>query len=310
MSELFGVAAALLGSVLGGTAVAGTRFAIAAIDPLGLTMLRYTIGALCIVPFALLAVHKFENARETLATAGLGILFFALYPYLFALSLAHTTAARGALALSTMPLLTLAFAILVGREAFSWRRLTGMLIAVGGLAYALSSKLDGATSAAWKGDLIMVAAAGMQAVYNVLSRPYIQRIGALPFTAFAMCVGALVLIVISALSGAMHALPTLGSTAWLAIVYLGVFGCALLWVLWSIGIRLVSPSMVALTVTANALTASLLGALFLSEPLGHEFIVGLVAVLLGIAIATNSPISIISGPRKNHDATSQYADGG
>lgn len=287
MGELLGVAAALLGSVLGGTAAAGTRYAVGAIDPLGLAMLRYTIGALCLVPFALLAVHKLKDPREILATLGLGTLFFALYPYLFALSLAHTTAARGSLALSTMPLLTLSFAILLGREAFSWTRLSGILIAVGGLAYALSTKLEGATSAAWKGDLIMIAAAGMQAVYNVLSRPFIQRVGALPFTAFGMCIGALVLVAFSAMSGVFQALPHLDGAAWAAIVYLGVFGCAVLWVLWSVGIRLANPSSVALTVTVNALTASILGAFFLSEPVGHEFIVGLLAVLLGIAVATN-----------------------
>ena len=287
MSELLGVAAALLGSVLGGSAAAGTRYAVGAIDPLGLAMLRYTIGALCLVPFALLAVHKLKDPPEILATLGLGTLFFALYPYLFALSLAHTTAARGSLALSTMPLLTLSFAILLGREAFSWTRLSGILIAVGGLAYALSTKLEGATSAAWKGDLIMIAAAGMQAVYNVLSRPFIQRVGALPFTAFGMCIGALVLVAFSAMSGVFQALPHLDGAAWAAIVYLGVFGCAVLWVLWSVGIRLANPSSVALTVTVNALTASILGAFFLSEPVGHEFIVGLLAVLLGIAVATN-----------------------
>jgi drug/metabolite transporter (DMT)-like permease len=287
MNELFGMGAALLGSLLGGTASAGTRYAVGAIDPLGLAMLRYAIGALCLVPFALYAPRKLENSRDLLATVGLGVMFFALYPFLFALSLAHTTAARGSLVLSTMPLLTLGFAILLRRESFSWRRLVGIVLAVGGLAYALSPKLEVSASAAIKGDLIMIAATCVQALYNVLSRPYIQRIGPLPFTALAMCVGALVLVAFSAGAGVFQALPTLTGAAWAAIVYLGVFGCALLWVLWSIGIRLASPSLIAMTVTVNALTASFLGALFLSEPIGHEFIVGLLIVSLGIAVATN-----------------------
>ena len=287
MNELRGVAAALLGSVLGGTAVAATRYAVGAIDPLGVTMLRYTIGAVCLLPFAAPAVRKFENSRQALAIVGLDLLFFALYPYLFALSLAYTTAARGALALATMPLMTLGFAILLGREAFSWKRLVGILIAVGGLGYALLPKIDETTSAAWKGDLIMIAAAGMQSIYNVLSRPFIQRVGALSFTAFGMCIGAFVLVAVSAASGVFQTLPTLGGAAWAAIVYLGIFGGALLWILWSIGIRLASPSAVALTITVNALTASFLGAFFLSEPIGHELIVGLVAVSLGIAVATD-----------------------
>jgi len=288
MSELPGVMAALLGSVIGGSAAAATRYAIGDLDPVSLATLRYTIGALCLAPFALLAIPKLETGREALAIVGLGILFFALYPYLFALSLAHTTVARGSLALSTMPLMTLGLAVLLGREAFSWRRLAGMLLAVGGLGYALSAKLDGTTPVAWKGDLVMLAAAVLQAVYNVLSRPFIQRVGGLSFTALGMCIGALVLVIVSAVSDVLSVFPILPGTVWTTIIYLGVFGCALLWVLWSIGICLSSPSLVALTVTVNALTASFLGAVFLSEPVGYEFIAGLLAVSVGVAVATTT----------------------
>ena len=288
MNEPRGVTAALLASVLGGTAAVATRYIIGTIDPLSIAMLRYTIGALLLFPFAVRAVPKFTDIREPLAMVSLGVLFFALYPYLFALSLAHTTAARGALALATMPLLTLGLAILLGREAFSWRRLIGILISVAGLAYAFSPKLGQAISTVWKGDLIMFIAAVTQSVYNVFSRPFIQRVGALAYTAFGMCIGALVLVAFSAYSGVVEVLPPVGVTTWAAIFYLGVFGGALLWVLWSIGIRHARASSVALTVTVNPLTASLLGAVFLSEPIGHEFVVGLLFVVFGIATATTN----------------------
>jgi drug/metabolite transporter (DMT)-like permease len=285
-SELHGVLAALVGSVIGGSAAAATRYAIGELDPLPLAAARYTIGALCLAPLVPRAMSKIKSSREALAIVGLGILFFALYPFLFALSLAHTTAARGSLALSTMPLMTLGRAVLLGRETFSWRRLGGMLLAVAGLGYALSAKLDGTTLAPWKGDLIMLTAAMIQAVYNVLSRPFIQRVGGLSFTALAMGIGALALVIFAAVSNVFSVLSVLPGTVWTTLIYLGVFGCALLWVLWSFGIRLSSPSLVSLTVTVNALTASFLGAVFLSEPVGHELITGLTAVSVGVALAT------------------------
>lgn len=169
MTELLGVATALVGSVLGGTAAAASRYAVGIVNPLAVTTLRYTIGAVCLLPFAVPAVRKFEDSRQFLAAVGLSIAFYALYPYLFTLSFAYTTAARGALALASMPLLTLGFAILLGQETFSWNRLAGILIAVAGLAYALLPKLGGAASTAWKGDLIMIAAAALQAICNILA---------------------------------------------------------------------------------------------------------------------------------------------
>jgi drug/metabolite transporter (DMT)-like permease len=287
MSELAGVAAALLSSLLGGTAVAATRYAIGTIDPLTLAMLRYGIGALCLSPVAIYALRSLKTRSDIVATIGLGMLFFALFPYLFTLSLAHTTAARGSLALSSLPLLTLGLGILLGREAFSWPRLLGILLAVGGLGYALSPRLGGSALVPFRGDLIMVAAACVGATFNVLSRPYILRIGALSFTALGMCVGAACLAVIWGLAGVFHRLPALHASAWLAVAYLGVAGCALTFLLWSIGIRLASPALVALTVTVNPITASFLASFYLGEPITQELVAGLCAVLLGIAIATN-----------------------
>jgi drug/metabolite transporter (DMT)-like permease len=287
MSEWLGLGAALLGSFLGGTASAGTRYAVGAIDPLAVVALRYGIGALFLLPFAARSLRKLQGGKDALAVVALGLAFFALYPYLFALAFAYTTAARGALVLSTMPLMTLGFALLFRQERFSYKRLLGIVVAMAGLAFALSPKLASA-AAARRGDLIMIAAASVQAIYNVLSRPYIKRFGALPFTALALCVGAVLLVAVASLTGVFAPLAALGAPAWIVLIYLGVVGCAFLWVLWSVGIQLASPSLVALTVTVNALTASFLGAVLLSEPVSREFVVGFVAVLLGIAIATNA----------------------
>jgi drug/metabolite transporter (DMT)-like permease len=288
MSEWLGVGAALLGSFLGGTASAGTRYVVGAIDPLAVVALRYGIGAVFLLPFAARSLRKLRGSRDAFAVAALGVAFFALYPYLFALAFAYTTAARGALVLSTMPLMTLGFALLFRQERFSYTRLLGMVVALCGLAFALSPKIEASAPDARRGDLVMIAAAFVQAIYNVLSRPYIKRFGALPFTALALCIGAALLVAVSLSTSVFAPLATLGAPAWTVLIYLGVLGCAFLWVLWSYGIQWASPSLVALTVTVNALTASFLGAVFLSEPVGREFIIGFIAVLIGIAIATGS----------------------
>ena len=115
--------------------------------------------------------------------------------------------------------------------------------------------------------------------------PHDDFIGALPFTAFSMVVGSLVLLVICLFNGKTSELGSINPAGWAAIAYLGVFGSAALWVLWSIGLRYARPSLVALTNSVNTLTASLLGALLLGEPLGLEFAVGFCAVVAGIAIA-------------------------
>jgi len=290
MNELVGMLAAAGSSLLGGTTVAGTRYLVAELDALTISSLRHAVGALCFLPAALLALRRVTDRRALAAAALLGILFYGIFPWLFALSLVYTTAARGSLAMASFPIQTLALAILLRVEIFSWRRFAGILLAMGGLVHAIAPSLAGAGAGgpdAWKGDLVMVFAVFLGSVYAVLSRPYVRRTGAMPFAAVGVCTGALFLVGTAWLAGRLDDLARVTPGAWLVIVYLGVFGTALLFYWWAVGLRHASPALVALTVCANPLVAMILGAWILDEAIGREVIVGLVLVLAGIAVAMN-----------------------
>src|ERR1700710_1401005 len=174
MGEIWGVLAAVLSSALGGTAIGATRFVRNAVDPLAIGAFRFGLGFLFLLPVALLQGGKWPERRDWLAIAGLGLLFFALFPVLFNASLIYTTAARGALALSTLPLLTLAVGAGLGVEALTWRKSVGVLVAMLGVALALVSGFGSAPPGAWRGDLLMVAAALCMALYGVWSKPFIR----------------------------------------------------------------------------------------------------------------------------------------
>src|ERR1044072_2945595 len=132
MNEFSGLAAALIGSFLGGTASAGTPFVGGVIDPLAVVTLRYGIGALFLAPFAAASLRKLDS-HDDASISTLGAIFFSLYPSLFSLSFAHTTAPRGALVLSTMPLMTMIIAVLLRQERVSSQRVIGIGLALAGL---------------------------------------------------------------------------------------------------------------------------------------------------------------------------------
>ena len=282
--QLLGVAAAAASSVLGGASVVATRFVIGDTDPLVLALLRYGIGAACLVPIALLIGGRRVARADLPAVALPGALFFALFPTLFNAALAHTTAARGALALSTLPLLTLVVAAALGVEAVTRDKLAGVALAVLGVAVALSGELA-AVEGAWRGDLIMVGTALCGAVYNVLARPYLARYPVLTFTACAMLWGTAALAVTAGAAGALAAAPSFTPAGWLAVGFLGVFGAALTFMLWSLGLAYATPTLVAITVTLNPVVATVLGVSLLGEPVAARLLLGLAAVAGGIALA-------------------------
>ncbi|WOH84718.1 DMT family transporter [Bradyrhizobium sp. BEA-2-5] len=289
MGEIWGVLAAVASSALGGTSIGATRFLVGAIDPLAIGAFRFGIGVLLLLPPALLQHRSWPTRHDWLGVAGLGLLFFALFPILFNASLIFTTAARGALALSTLPLLTMLVGAALGAEALTARKTAGVLITILGVSMALLSGLATAPPDAWRGDLLMVAAALCMALYSIWSKPYIRRSGPIPFTTLAMAAGSVVLITASLLRGSFAPVADFGAPQWFGALYLGAFGAALTFYLWAFALERTTPTRVAISVTVNPVTASLVGAWLLNEPLRWNLAAGIVTVFVGIWIATTQP---------------------
>lgn len=278
-----GVPAAVLSSALGGMALAASRFVIGATDAVALGAWRYCVGFVCLLPITLAVRGRWPPRADWTGVALLGLLFFAVFPILYNLSIAYTTAARASLALSTLPLLTMLVAAALDIERLTWRKSAGVLIAVAGVAAALAAGLAAAPDGAWRGDLLMVAGAFCMALYNVWSRPFIARSSPLAFLTAGMGVGAICLAVLALAGGGF--VPSFDPVQWAAVMFIGVFGAALNFYLWVWALERTTPTRVATTITVNPVSASLLAALILGEPIGLNLVLGIAAVLCGIWVA-------------------------
>jgi drug/metabolite transporter (DMT)-like permease len=286
VNERFGVAVAIVSSAVGAAAAVATRYLIASADPFTLAALRFGGGVICLLPLALVLRVRWPGRGDWPAVAGLGLMFFAVFFVFYNLALAYTTVARGTLALSTLPLMTMVVGAALGIEALSARKTVGVLIAMLGVAAALASGLADAPAGAWRGDLIMAGATLCMALYNVWSRPFIQRSSALGFLTAGMGVGAAALVLISALSGGLTRVSAFTPAEWLAALYLGAGGGALAFFLWVYALQYASPTRVANTMTVNPIVAALLAAIILGEPITLPLVIGLITVFAGLWIAT------------------------
>jgi drug/metabolite transporter (DMT)-like permease len=288
MTETIGVLIAVLSSTFGGMAGAVTRFVVGSIDPVTIAAFRFGIGVALLLPLALLLRSAFPRGRDWVGAALLGVMFFAVFFVFYNIALAYTTAARGALALSTLPLWTMVVAALLGAEPLTARKTLGVLVAVGGVAVALLAGLASAPQGAWRGDLIMAGATLCMAFYNVWSRPFIARSSPLGFVTASMGAGAACLVTIAALSGGFAVAQSFGAPQWMAVLYLGAFGGAAAFFLWVLALRMTTPTRVANTMTVNPIAASLLAAVLVGEPIGWNLVIGLIAVAAGIWLASTS----------------------
>ena len=282
-----GVVAALLSSALGGSAGALTRYVIGATDPMTLAAYRFGIGFLLIFPLAFLLRSKFPKGKDGIWVALLGVLFFSIFFVFYNLALSFTTAARGSLALSCLPLTTMLVAIAFRKETFTLRKIIGVFLAIGGVAIALWTGLAEAPPDAWRGDLIMAGATVCMALYNVWSRPLMQRSSMLGFLALGMGFGAAASVSFAIGSGGLlHSFASFNQGQWIAAVCLGVFGGAAAFYLWVYALERTTPTRVANTMTVNPIAASLLAAVLVGEPLGWNLLLGIGGVAAGIWLAS------------------------
>jgi drug/metabolite transporter (DMT)-like permease len=286
MGEIIGLLAAVASSSLGGLSVAITRLVVGATDPVTLGAFRFGIGSALLLPLVWGQRQPWPQARALVSIAGLGFLYFGLFPILFNWSLVYTTAARASLALSALPVLTMLVAAMLRVEPLTRRKSAGVVLATVGVATALFTGLDTAPAGAWRGDALMIAAALCMAFYSIWSKPLAKRYGTIVYTALAMTCGAGALVLLASVRSGFAAAAEFGSVEWSAVGFLGLFGGAATFLLWSYALARTTPTRVAISVTINPIMSATFAAYALGEPVTANLALGLLLVASGIAVAT------------------------
>jgi drug/metabolite transporter (DMT)-like permease len=286
--------AACLACVLGGAAIVATRVAVAEAEPLAVAVLRYALAAVIMIPIAVAVRGGLRvRAKGIGPVLALGALQFGLFGWFFTAALQYVPAARAAMVLATMPILTLVLSALLGRERVTVPKALGAVLACVGVSLALGDRGLAVGDQAWKGDLLMFGAALVGSLYNVLTGMFARHLPAVTMSAIQLPVGAAALLVALLLTGEASALVAFDLRGWIAIVFLATVGGAASFYTWIWALERIAPSRVAVTITLNPIAAALLGAVVLGEPLTTRLLLGLIGVVAGIALA-NWPVRTVA----------------
>jgi drug/metabolite transporter (DMT)-like permease len=256
---------------------------------LSLAVLRFGQGGLLLV-FVLLLVGAQDLLRvkwhDLPLLILLGAVLFTVFPVTFNASLRLIEASRGALVLATIPLWSALLARIARSERLVPRQVGGVFLSLGGVGLALADRGPG-----WQGGLESLAGDGLMlmtalcgAVYAVLAPRALARYDALTVTTYAMMLGTLLLLPAALVEGLVGVLPELDGQTVALLVFLGVFGGALGFFLWTFALTRLTPTQVAVYINLNPLVAMVLAAALLAERLTIIFAAGFGAVLVGVLL--------------------------
>jgi len=277
-------AAAGLAAILFGASVVAVRIAVRDIPPLTLALVRFGQGSLVL----LVAIAAFRrdllriDRRDLPYLALLGAIFFAVFPVTFNVGMRYVDASHGALLLATMPLWTLIISRFAARDQLSVRQSIGVLTSLLGVAVVMADRVGGSSTSV-TGNLLLIATAICGAIYNVLAKRMLGRYAGITVTLYAMLIGTVFLAPASLVERAPR-LDALSAETVAMVVFLGVFGGAVSFSLWTSALRRLSPTQVAVYINLNPIAATLLAAAMLQEHLSRTFLFGFVGVVTGVMI--------------------------
>jgi drug/metabolite transporter (DMT)-like permease len=216
-----------------------------------------------------------------------GVLLFNSLVYL---SLGYTTSTNAALINGATPILTIVIAAMAGFDRLTGRRMAGALTSLMGVGWIVSrGSLEALSSFAFnRGDLVMLVAALLWAIYTVLVIRVTRVMSPLAVTTIA----AVLALPLSALIGgyelATQPIGEITAVVILGLVYVGVVASVGAFLFWSIGVKGIGAARASVFLNLIPVFTALIAAIALNERPGLPQLVGGLLVICGVTLASSS----------------------
>ena len=215
----------------------------------------------------------------------------------FTIGLRYTSVSHASIIVGMGPIYTLVLAVLLQLETATWRKATGMAIALAGIVVMAAEKGLSAHSPSLLGDAIVMAGSIGFAMYVVLGKRVAGKYDTLTMTAFNHFAGALIVLPLAirqakALGPAENwrAIPWAG---WGALFYMAIFSSAMAYVFYFWLLRYLEASQLSAFSYLLPMLATVLGILWLGEKGSWTQVFGSVLALGGLYWIESGRASVV-----------------
>ncbi len=277
--------AMLLLVVIWGVNFAVVKWALIAFEPLGFNTLRFLIASiLVLVVLRLEGPLKWPDRKDLPWLVVLGLIGNTLYQLGFILGLDRTRAGNASLLLSLPPVFIAILSSLIGDERHTGITWGGVILSVFGVALVSGTTVQMEAGATLIGDLILLGAAIVWALYTVGARRMIQRYGSVQVTAWTMWVGAAGLLVAGYPSLRRQDWGAVDSLGWAALFFSSCFAIGLAYLIWNRGVEQIGATRTSMYANVTPIVALSLGAIWLGERLTLLSVLGALLTIAGVLL--------------------------
>jgi drug/metabolite transporter (DMT)-like permease len=270
-----------------GNAVAG-RLAVGQVQPMLLVSLRWLLVLAAMWPLygGQVRAHWGEVRPQLLRITVIGFLGLTAFNALFYVAAHTTTAVNIGILQGSIPVIVLAGAFLTYGTKATLVQVAGVLITAAGVVVVAThgqplSILDIDFN---RGDLLVLAACVLYAVYTVALRDRPRMPGAAFFTLLAL-ISAVTSLPLAVAEAAISGLSLPTWQGWLVTLYVAVFPSCLAQLFFVRAVDLIGPGRTGVFVNLVPIFAAILAVVLIGEPFAAFHAVALALVLGGIWLA-------------------------
>jgi len=286
--------ALLFGSMEVALKIGGVTF-----DAIQLTFIRFFIGGLILLPFAIRDLKK----RQVILTRGdlgylfvLGFVCICISMLLFQVGVMNINANLAAMIISINPVFTMIFSHFLVNEKFTWKKALVLIISIIGLIIVMNpSKLMSGENNIWFVLVTLVAAISF-GFYTAFGKKRIGKLGGLTLNSVSFLMGSgTLLLMLIATGGPILQGISLETTP--LLLYLGVFVTGIGYYFYVKIIEISGPSTASIAFFIKPVIAPVIAFFILREAITLNIVIGLVFILLGCTInlvQTDKLLSILN----------------
>lgn len=257
-------------------------------EPLALNALRFPMAAVALwILVRRLDGSSKPDPEDLLRIITLGLLGNVAYQLCFIFGVDSTFAGNASLLLATTPVWTLFLSSVSGHERPGGWVIIGVAGTLIGIFMVITGSRDAGTLASptTRGDLLILIASMLWAMYTVGGRKPVTRYGALRVTAWTLWV-ATPIIFFMGLPGLMRTdLRTITPEAWIGVTYAGLLGIGLAYLLWYRAVERIGNNRTAVYSNLVPVAALITAWIWLGEVPTTLQLIGAAVILVGLTLA-------------------------
>jgi drug/metabolite transporter (DMT)-like permease len=268
------------------------KYANESFRPVSIVFIRLSVSILFLFGFALILGRLNKIRRKDQKWFLLMALFEPFFYFLGeATGMTLVTPTVGAVVIATIPLLVPCAAFYLYREKLTRLNYIGLIISFAGVLMVILNR-SGGESADPKGILLMGVAVISAVGYTMVAKKLLSDYNPITITSYQSLYGLLMFLPLFLFRELPHLdIASISRTSFMAVVYQGVFGSSICFILLTVGIRELGAARANIFGNIIPVVAAIVSFYLLKEPMPVIKILGILVAILGLLMSQISSIN-------------------